>query len=120
MSECLRKRAAVVWAKSTNFDFGSPLHGSAARTFKTWLPVNGSGIKLTSALAPSEISEPHEALHFELPPAVAFWSLDDRAAMSMKQEQCTGCPFLVRCKDLGPKMLRMAVAKQLLIEQQFA
>ena len=88
-------------------------------SFKTWLPVNGSGIKLTNALAPSEISETHEELHFELPPAVAFWSWDDRAVMSMKEERCTGCPFLLRCNGLGPKMLRMAVVKQLLLEQQF-
>ena len=81
------KRAAVAWAKSTNFEFGSPLHGSVARVFSTWLFVNASGIKLASALAPSEISAPHEEHHMELPPAVAFWSCEDRAAMSITRQE---------------------------------
>ena len=106
-------------ANSNSFDFGYPPHGAEPRALAIRLPAKESGIKLTSALSPSEINDIHGELHVELLAAVAFWSIsDDRAAMLEKTSAMHGLP-LVHLQVRGPEMLRMAVAKQLLFEQLF-
>ena len=71
----------MIFASSINFVLGSLVVDSDASTFSTWLNLNDSGIKSTNALAPLDMSEPHEAHHLELPPSVALWSREDRAVI---------------------------------------